>query len=93
MEYNKVLKLRPGTQHQLADAMLRLHRCKVRGADVNDSFPGDWSNRQAFRGHQGSVLDGIPLSKMVVEAIGNSVTTRLSNVGVLTASCCLYTRV
>ena len=61
------LEWRPGTRHQLADALSRFPRASPRGEDVEDSFVGDNTREKSHRQPQGPILDGVPLSELGVE--------------------------
>ena len=67
MELDMELEWRPGTRHQLPDALSRAPRLTPRGEDVDDSFPGDNSREKLHRSPQGPVLDGVPLTQLGVE--------------------------
>ena len=72
MQYNMEIQWRSGTRHQFADALSRSHGNKIRGATVDDSFPGDNTTKRTFRDPQGPVLDGAPLSQQGIEDINNN---------------------
>ena len=72
MQYDMELQWRPGTKHQFADALLRSHGDKTRGATVDDSFPGGSTTKRVYRGPQGPVLDGVPLGQLGIEGINNN---------------------
>ena len=67
MELDMELEWRPGTRHQLPDALSRAPRLTPRGEDVNDSFPGDNSREKPHRSPRGPILDGVPLTQLGVE--------------------------
>ena len=54
---------RPGTRHQLPDALSRLPCPESSGEDINEPFPDDTSSRQTYRGLEGPVLDDILLTE------------------------------
>lgn len=58
------LQWRPGTRHQLPDALSRLPCSESPGEDINEAFPDDTSSRQTYRGPEGPVLDGVPLKEL-----------------------------
>ena len=70
MQYDMELQWRPGTQHQLADALSRSQMSNLRGATVDDSFPG--TARYRYRGPLGPVLDGVHLNRLAMEGISKN---------------------
>ena len=58
------LKWRPGTQHQIPDAMSLLPNKSNVIEDFDDSFPGDKSLPNVYKGPQGPVLDGVHLETL-----------------------------
>lgn len=64
IEYDMDLQWRPGTRHQLPDALSRLPCTDSPGEDIDEAFPDDTSSRQAHRGPEGPVLDGVPLKEL-----------------------------
>ena len=58
------LQWRPGTRHQLPDALSRLPCSESPGEDINEAFPDDTSSRLTYRGPEGPVLDGILLTEL-----------------------------
>ena len=83
MEYDMDLKWKEGRNHHLPDALSRLPRFDLPGEDIDVSFPGDSATKLSFRGPQGPVLDGIPLSELGVNDVdyqdGSANSTRLVN--------------
>ena len=61
MEHDITLKWRPGTQHQLPDAMSRLPNKSNVIEDFDEFFPGDESLPNVYKGPQGPVSDGVHL--------------------------------
>ena len=55
------LKWRPGTQNQLSDVISRLTCSRASDEDVDDSIPGNGSNRSVYRGPKWTILNGISL--------------------------------
>ena len=82
MEHDLCLKWRPGTQHQLPDAMSRLPNKSSVIEDFDDYFPGDESLPHVYKGPQGAVLDGVHLETIGVEDVDGTSTQSLA---VLTA--------
>ena len=66
-ELEMELEWRPGTRHQLADALSRIPRASPRGEGVEDSFPGRNTREKPHRLPEGPILDGVPLSQLGVE--------------------------
>ena len=58
MEYDTDVQWKAGQYHHLPDSLLRLPRFETSGEDIGDSFPGDASDRQTYRGARGPILDG-----------------------------------
>ena len=67
MEYDMDLQWKAGQNHDLPDALSRLPRFETPGEDIDDSFPGDASDRQAYQGARGPILDGVLLSDMGID--------------------------
>lgn len=63
MEYDMELQWKVGLNHHLPDVLSRLQHFEAPGEDIDDSFPGEASDRQAYRGANGTVLDGVLLSE------------------------------
>ena len=78
MEHDITLKWRPGTQHQLLDAMSRLPNKSNVIEDFDDSFPGDESLPNVYKGPQGPVLDGVHLETLGVEDVDGTGTQSLA---------------
>jgi len=78
MEHDITLKWRPGTQHQLPDAMSRLPNKSDVIEDFDDSFPGDESLPNVYKGPQGPVLDGVHLETLGVEDVDGTSTQSLA---------------
>ena len=74
MEHDITLKWRPGTQHQLPDAISRLPNKTNLIEDFEKFFPGDESLPNVHLGPQGAVLDGVHLETLGVEDVGGSST-------------------
>ena len=68
-EHDMDLQWRPGAHHQLPDALSRLRPSQEPGDDINDAFPDDASSRQTYRGPEGPVLDGIPLTELGADEV------------------------
>ena len=68
-EHDMDLQWRPGARHQLPDALSRLQPSQEPGDDINDAFPDDASSRQTYRGPEGPVLDGIPLTELGADEV------------------------
>ena len=66
MQYDMDLQWRPGTKHQLADALSRSHVLPFL------SFSGDSTTKITYRGPQGPVLDGVPLGQLGIEGINDA---------------------
>ena len=49
---------RPGTRHQLQDALFRPSCSASPGEDTDQAFPGDTSTRHTYRGPEGPLLIG-----------------------------------
>lgn len=63
MEYGMVVQWRPGTSHQLPDALLHLTRFAQPGRDVDNDFLGDAvCQPDVSSGSGGSVLVGVALN-------------------------------
>ena len=84
MQYDMELQWRPETEHQFADALSRSHRNKTRGAPMDDFFPGETTTKGAYRGPQGPVLDGTPLSQLGIEGINNNYALPLTVLAAVT---------
>lgn len=69
IEYSMDLEWREGRKHHLPDALSRLPRFDQPVRDIDVSFPGESPTALSYRGPQGPVLDGIPLSDMGVDEI------------------------
>ena len=78
MEHDIILKWRPGTQHQLPDAMSRLPNKGVVIEDFDDSFPGDELLPNVYKGPQGPVLDGVHLETLGVGDVDGTITQSLA---------------
>ena len=78
MEHDIILTWRPGAQHKLPDAMSRLPNKSNVIEDFDDSFPGDDSLPNVYRGPQGPVLDGVHLETLGVEDVDGSSTQSLT---------------
>ena len=72
------MKWRPGTQHQLPDAISRLPNKSNVIEDFDDSFPGDESLPIVYKGPQGPVIDGVDLETLGVEDVDGSRTQSLA---------------
>ena len=78
MEQDITLKWRPGTQHQLPDAMSWSPN-KSNAIEVfDDSFPGDGSLPNVYKGPRGSVLDSVHLETLGVEDVDGTSTQSLA---------------
>ena len=60
---------RPGTRHQLPDALSRLPCSESPSEDIDQAFPDESSSRQTYRGPEGPVLDGMPLTEFGVDQV------------------------
>ena len=69
IEYDMGLRWRPGTRHQLSNALFRLPCSESPGDDIDMAFPDDSSSRQTYRGPEGPVLDGVPLTELGVDQV------------------------
>ena len=78
MEHDITLKWRPGTQHQLPAAMSRLPNKSNVIEDFDNSFPGDESLPNTYKGPQGPVLDGVHLETLGVEDVDGTSTQSLA---------------
>ena len=78
MEHEITLKWRPGTQHQLPDAMSRVPNKIIVIEDFDDSLPGDESLPNVYKGPQGPVLDGVHLETLGVEDVDGFSTQSLT---------------
>ena len=67
VEYNMDLQWRPSTRHQLPEALFRLTCSESPGEDIDKAFPDDSSGRQTYKGPEGQVLDGVPLTELGVD--------------------------
>ena len=74
MEHKITLKWRPGTQHQLPDAMSLLPNKSIVIEDFDDSFPENESLPNVYQGPQGPVLDGVHLETFRAEDVDGSST-------------------
>ena len=78
MEHDITLKWRPGTQHQLPDAMSRLPNKSIVIEDFDDFFPGNESLPNVHKGPQGPVLDGVHLETLGMEDVDGYSTQSLT---------------
>ena len=78
MEHDTTLAWRPGTQYQLPDAMSRSPARSIVIEDFDDSFPGDESLPNVYKGPQGPVLDGVHLETLGVEDVDGCSTQSLT---------------
>ena len=67
MEHDMDLQWKAGQNHNLPDALSRLPGFETPGDDVDDFFPGDASDRQAYRGAREPILDGVFLSDLGID--------------------------
>ena len=78
MEHDITLKWTPGKQHHLPDPMSRLPNKSIVIEDFDDSFPGDESLPNVYKGPQGPVLDGVHLETLGVKDVDGSSTQSLT---------------
>ena len=71
-EYDMLLEWRAGVQHVVPDALPRLPHAKDTPADVDDSFPDDFTSGAPsdFLGPRGPSLDGVWLAE--IDAVGGA---------------------
>ena len=72
MQYDMELQRRLGTKHIFDQESSRSHGNRTPGATVDDSFPGNNTTKEIYRGPQGPVLDGTPLGQLDIEGINNN---------------------
>ena len=85
MQYDMELQWRPETKRQYGNALSRSHGNRTRGATIDDFSPDETTTKGTYRGPQGPVLDGTPLSlQLGIEDITNNYALSLTVLAAVT---------